>query len=167
MGCPLGSSVQCGCGHNKLQAALGFPVGSPGRWADEALLKDSDHLLPLIPYCFGILDYVLPPGSNKRVTFSLPSLICDWYQEDSFRTPSVRRLFSSMSPREGDSTPRAIVIANRSDVGSALICLLRWRMQGLIRSGGSCFPGSLERCGSLLSQTLHIAFHGLSGYLSP
>lgn len=167
VGCRVGSSVQCCCGHSKLQVTPGFPVGSHGQWADEALLKNSDHLLPLIPYCFGILDYVLPPGSNKRITFSLTSLICDWYRENSFRMPSVRRLLSSMSPREGDSTPRALVIANRSDVGSALMCLLQWRTQGLTRSGESCFPGSLEQCGLLLSQTLHTAFHGLSGCLSP
>lgn len=59
-----------------------------------------------------------------------------------------------MSPREGDSTPLALVIANRSDVGSALVCLLQWRTQGLSRSGESCFPGSLEQCGSPILCTL-------------
>lgn len=159
--CRLGSSVQCCCGHSKLQVTLGFPAGSHGWWADEALLKNSDHLLPLIPYCFGTLDYVLPPGSNKRITFSLTSLICDCYQENSFRMPSVRRLFSSMSSHEGDSTPCVLVMANRADMGSALMCLPQWRMQDLTRSGESRFPGSLEQCGSLLSQTLHTAFHVL------
>lgn len=46
---------------------LGCPVGSHGLRAERAqrrglgLFSTTGHLLPLIPDCFGVLDYVLPP----------------------------------------------------------------------------------------------------------